>query len=187
MDSVPSIRMELAPEGRIYPTADWIEKQQPKISSVAVIVAPFENQKSVLLTRRVSYHGVHGGQMSFPGGRVEPNETLLQACIRETQEEVGLSLLHQQPLIQLEPLYIPPSNFLVHPFVFELTHLPNLQTNHEVEYIRWIPWSDLVAAPLQFQSIAGNRSVPGFLFEPDFVWGATGMLLNEIRKTLFLD
>jgi len=187
MFSIPSIRMEVAPEGRIYPTLEWIEKQQPKMSSVAIILAPIENQLSVLLTRRVSYDGVHGGQMSFPGGRMEPNETLLEAAIRETQEEVGMDLSLQSPFIQLEPLYIPPSNFLVHPFVFQLSALPSLQLNHEVEYLRWITWKDLVEAPFHFQTISENRSVPGFLFGTDFVWGATGMLLNEIRKTLFLD
>ena len=84
MDFIQTIRMELAPEGRLYPSAEWVEKQQPKVSAVAIILAPIGHQPSVLLTRRVEYGGVHSGQMSFPGGRLEQHEEPLQAAIRET-------------------------------------------------------------------------------------------------------
>jgi 8-oxo-dGTP pyrophosphatase MutT (NUDIX family) len=186
MDFIKTIRMELAPEGRLYPSAEWVEKQQPKVSAVAIILSTIGLQPSVLLTRRVEYGGVHSGQMSFPGGRLEQHEQPLQAAIRETWEEVGIDLAPHPVISELLPLYIPPSNFLVYPFVFQLNHPPELQPNEEVAYSRWIGWNDLVEANIHQKEIIENRSVPGFLFENDFVWGATGMLLNEIRKTLFI-
>jgi len=186
MDFIKTVRMELAPEGRSYPSAEWMEKQQPKQSAVAIILAPIEQHPSILLTRRVEYGGVHSGQMSFPGGRLEQHEQPLQAAIRETQEEVGINLSPSTLISELHPLYIPPSNFLVYPFVFQLNNLPELQPNEEVAYSRWIGWNNLVEASIHHQEMSEKRSVPGFLFENDFVWGATGMLLNEIRKTLFI-
>ncbi len=186
MKSIKTIRMELAPEGRLYPTAEWIEQQNPKQSAVAIVIAPLENHPSILLTRRVEYGGVHSGQMSFPGGRLEEGEGPLEAAIRETAEEVGLSLSRSAVVAQLQPLYIPPSNFLVHPFVFQLERFPELIPNHEVAYTQWIGWKHLVAANIEYREVMAAREVPGFLFEQDFVWGATGMLLNEIRSTLFL-
>jgi hypothetical protein len=75
---------------------------------------------------------------------------------------------------------------LVYPFVFQLNNLPELQPNEEVAYSRWIGLNNLVEASIHHQEMSEKRSVPGFLFENDFVWGATGMLLNEIRKTLFI-
>lgn len=186
--STPKIwRQALAPEGRIDPSEHWIIQQNPRLSSVVAVVANTEENPQLLLTRRVQYTGVHSGQMSFPGGKKEPEETFLETALRETREEVGFIVEEHHISHTLSPLYIPPSNHWVHPFVAVLPHLPEIILQKtEVAYSIWVPWEKVQSAQIVYEQVGDRAQVPGFNFDDDFVWGATAMLLNEIRKTLLL-
>lgn len=87
--------------------------------SVAVVLGIHEQKAVIVLTKRVDYKGVHGGQISFPGGKHEPGDAdLLQTAQRETMEEIGLELNPEMLVRPLTAIYIPPSNFLVQPYLF---------------------------------------------------------------------
>ena len=84
-----------------------------------LLLYPNANDKvSFVLTRRKVYNGVHSGQISFPGGKPEKSDDNLWAtALRETHEEIGVSLDQIKHLRSLTEIYVPPSNFLIIPYV----------------------------------------------------------------------
>ncbi|MEM9411783.1 MAG: CoA pyrophosphatase, partial [Planctomycetota bacterium] len=89
-----------------------------KIGAVLVLFYCGPNEElQFLLTKRSSRLNHHAGQISLPGGRRDPNESIEQTAIRETVEEVNASQTQIELLGRLEPVYIPPSDFTVHPMV----------------------------------------------------------------------
>ncbi len=158
----------------------------PRQSAVLVPLLAYREEVHLLLTVRTFTLNHHGGEVSFPGGALEPGDTdLFQTALRETCEEIGLSPDHVVRLGRLTNLYIPPSNNLVHPFVGWLTDVALLQANPiEVERI--------LCVPLRFLLDANNRqreewNLQGRVLEVPFypvmgtkIWGATAMMLGEL-------
>jgi len=91
----------------------------PKKSAVLALLYPNEAQElQMVFMLRKTYKGVHSNQIGFPGGKVEKEDNnLLATALRETFEEVGVPSNTIQIITTLTETYIPPSNFLVQPFL----------------------------------------------------------------------
>ena len=153
----------------------------------------------VLIRRRGSWQLVfirrthtvlhHKDQISFPGGQVEPGEDFLQAALRETQEEIGIDPAGLRVLGALTPLYIPPSNFCIYPFV-SAAPAPRLYSPHpdEVAEVIEVPLphlTDPASAREEARTIRGERiEVPYYAFGDLKIWGATAMVLAEFLDVL---
>jgi 8-oxo-dGTP pyrophosphatase MutT (NUDIX family) len=134
---------------------------------------------------------VHSAQIAFPGGKYEiDDENFAYTALRETHEEVGIHPDKIQILKPFTQLYIPPSNFIVHPFLGiskdELVFVPQPS---EVADIIELPLSVFLSDSIVVEtkvptSYSVESSVPAFKIENHIVWGATAMMLNELKEVL---
>lgn len=159
--------------------------------AVAVIMGYQDGQPVVLLTKRTDYKGIHGGQISFPGGKAEESDKgLLYTAMRETQEETGLVLDENECMMPLSGIYIPPSNFYVQPYLFITSRPFELTINHEVDYPIIALLGKLMAdEALQKTDIRLSdglviKNAPCFIYEQHMIWGATAAMLNELKWML---
>lgn len=169
-----------------------IEQRKPKQAAVMAVFYPGlqEETKFVLILRK-TYKGVHSNQVGFPGGRVEKHDRDLQhTALRETEEEVGIPQQEVEVLRELTKLYIPPSNFWVQPFMGIMQRTPTLiPQEEEVESVLEIDVDHFLSdSCLTHQrlstSYATNIEVPAFLLNGHVVWGATAMMLSEMKEIL---
>ena len=156
---------------------------------MALFYPHVDNRTNLLLIQRNRYPGVHSGQIGFPGGQYEPgDQDMLDTALRESCEEVGAVRDHIDVVKSLSELYIPPSNFEVYPFIgLYKKEKPFTRQVSEVEALLEVPLSDFLDdSKLTTQNLstsyASNIEVPAFLFKGHIVWGATAMMLNEIRE-----
>ena len=171
-------------------------KEEAKSAKRAGVMALFypniEGETHLILILRKTYKGVHSSQVAFPGGKYEDedNNDLMQTAIRETEEEVGVSKAIIEVLKTISPLYIPPSNFMVHPYIAVSESTPNfVKQDKEVEAIievRLIDFLDeantlTTRVPTSFNV---EVDVPAFKLNNHIVWGATAMILGEIKDLL---
>lgn len=155
-----------------------------------LLLFPIDGRAHVILTVRAHTLGKHSGQVSLPGGVIEPGETLEQAAVREAHEEIGLPPDVPRPLGALTPIDIPVSGFRLHPVVASAERRPNLRpADTEVERILEVPLEWL----LRERAIAWRRVTrEGQTFDfPAFpvdrgteIWGATAMVLAELLVIL---
>jgi len=152
------------------------------------------DEANVVLTRRSAHLRAHSGEVSFPGGRLQPGELPLQAALREAREEIGINAADVDVIGQLTPLTTVRSPALVHCFVGHfrgpLAGGPELVLDPaEVEKVFWVPLARLAAEDVFHEELwpvpegAGRptyRAVPFFRLDEDIVWGATGRLLAEL-------
>jgi 8-oxo-dGTP pyrophosphatase MutT (NUDIX family) len=140
--------------------------------------------------KRPDYDGAHGGQVSIPGGQLEPGKDHRQAALREFEEETGVRVDSRQLLGGLSELFIPTSNFLVRPFVAYAKERPRFRpAPEEVEEILelMIPAliSDVKVRYGRARLATGARvETPFFDVDGHMVWGATAMILSELREVL---
>ncbi|MCF2873874.1 MULTISPECIES: NUDIX hydrolase [unclassified Tenacibaculum] len=184
-------QFKLAPKLRTQFSQELIDSKNPRKAAVLALFYPDDNnQTRFLLTERASYNGTHSAQVSFPGGKIEKNDKNLQeTALRETFEEVGIASKTIRVIRQLSDSYIPPSNFLVTPFLGLLSEKPKFTPNNEVANLIEVLTSDLLnddnlTSKEMETSYMKNIDVPCFKLNDYIVWGATAMMLSEIKDLL---
>lgn len=159
-------------------------------AGVMLLLYPVSGELTTVFMKRTEYPGVHSGQISFPGGRFEPEDSnLATTALRETEEEFGIAASKINVLGKLTPLLIPVSRMEVHPFVGHLAERPMFLPNpREVERLIEIKIADLLRAsiiktkPQNYKDYQGF--VPYFEVHETHVWGATAMILSEFLEVI---
>lgn len=184
-------QFKMAPKLRVKYNQEKIVASKPKKAAVLALFYPNKkNETCFLLTKRASYKGTHSAQISFPGGKIEKSDSSLQkTALRETLEEVGVQPSSVEIIRELTDVYIPPSNFLATPFLGTICKKPDFILNHEVEKEIEVLLSDLlneasITAVNMNTSYMNNIEVPCFKLNDHIVWGATAMMLSEIKELL---
>ncbi len=154
-----------------------------------LLVFPIAAAAHILLTVRSSRLPSHAGQVSLPGGAVEPGESIEQAALREAYEEIGLVPDGVRVLGRLTPLHIPVSGYLLHPVVGVAETLPFLRpADAEVERILLLPLAHLLdPSRVRRQQRTRNGSfldIPYLEVEGAQLWGATAMVCSELLSLL---
>jgi 8-oxo-dGTP pyrophosphatase MutT (NUDIX family) len=141
---------------------------------------------NVLLTVRSELIRSHKGQISFPGGMIEADETEADAALREMHEETGIDIGSVQILGSLTPTYIPPSNSIVLPIVGIIQRPKEYVISEaEVREIFDVPitsFLDPESVVVRKRTLGGvDANVPMWNVHPEVpLWGATAMILNEL-------
>lgn len=153
-----------------------------------------EGNLATIVTQRQVYEGNHSGQISFPGGKYDKQDTdLMQTAIRECIEEIGIDCSDFEYLGNLTSLYIPVSEFLIQPFVFyaNFNSFQFTRNEREVAAIKAIDLRALFHPSAQSKENVvitdGNiiKNVPHFNQGNIKIWGATALLLNELRLMIY--
>lgn len=160
----------------------------------AVLIALYPDEMGIVRTvlmKRPDYDGTHSGQVSFPGGKMEEADaTVIETALREAEEEVNIKPEEVKVIGQLTNLYIPPSNFLVHPVLGILERPPLLMPDkHEVQSIHlpelsYLLRDDIIEEKDIILSSGFKMRTPYFEVDGHTVWGATAMMIAELKEIM---
>lgn len=165
----------------------------PRTAAVLLLLYPFQNDLWFPLTVRSKALTKHRGEVSLPGGAIDPEDATLEAtALRETDEELGIDPATVQVWGGLSPFYIPASNFELHPVVGYVQRPPAFIPNPaEIDCVLYVSLSLLLDRSIvlveEWQHRGTHLQVPFFAIEGYKVWGATALVLSElvarIRRT----
>lgn len=160
-------------------------------AAVLMLFYPKGDEAHLVLIVRNAYPGVHSSQIAFPGGKVEEVDSdLQQTALRETFEEIGIPSNKINLVRNFSSIYIPPSNFLVYPFMgISATELDFVLQEEEVAGIIEMPVAmllddSIIAHKFLDTSFGKAMQVPVFQIQEHSVWGATAMMLSELKDVL---
>ena len=162
----------------------------PRPAAVLVPLFEEDGETRIILTRRSAHLRHHTGEVSFPGGRLEPGEEAVAAALREASEEVGLDPGQVEILGQLAPLTTMSSAAAITPFVGVLPTRPVLHPNPaEVELAFDVALADLLADGVfreERWNLPDRIDRPMYFYDlpDDIVWGATARVLTELLVLL---
>lgn len=170
---------------------EQVIKKSKKAAVLALFYPDFNEETHLVLIKRKTYKGVHSAQLAFPGGKVEAvDKDFQETALRETEEEIGVPRTSIDIIKPLTQLYIPPSNFEVFPFLGKVAHTPTfIRQESEVEDILAVSlknfFNDSCVCNVKVATSYNLEvEVPAFNFDGHIVWGATAMMMSEI-KVLF--
>jgi len=156
-------------------------------AAVVICLIPLSGTEwTIPLTLRPAQMADHGGQVSLPGGRSNAGETVWRTACREFGEELGCTTEFMQPIGELTPLYVYASRHMVTPIVAASSLRPSFEPNpDEVAELIFLPLRDLIADTSSSVGTLKRGSVkfdaPGYRVGSHFVWGATAMVLGQLR------
>ncbi len=188
-----TIQLAMSSIRRIREMMKWGNPQGAKMSSVLIFLFPEEGtgKSMIVLIRRPEYDGVHSGQISLPGGGYEETDRdLEETALREAHEEIGLSPSLVTVIGQLTELYIPPSNYLVRPYIGFADRAPEFKAHpHEVQSVITIRVEDLLNEKNRRKKLIRIRTglrvlAPCFVIGDHIIWGATAMILGEFKEIM---
>jgi len=183
-----SAQMRMSPR----PRREWPAGFNParvRRAACLLLVFPHNDRPHIVLTVRADTLERHSGQVSLPGGVIDPGETVDQAALREAREEVGLAPNGVRVLGALTPLDIPVSGFRLHPVVAACDARPALVASdaevarifdvdvHELLDPSRVIWRERTRDGQQM-------NVPAFQVGSVEIWGATAMVLAEFLTLL---
>ena len=184
-------QLRLAP----HPRFGWKPGEAPddhRPGAGLLSLYPKNEAAHLLLTVRGRGLPQHAGQVSLPGGAVEPGESIEAAALREAREEVGIDAAGVRVIGRLTPLYVVVSGFLLHPVVGMLERRPAIRLDsREVERVIEVPLTDFEDQSRYGQEVRMYRgrevNVPFFDLGEDKLWGATAMIVSEFLCLLGID
>ncbi len=164
---------------------------KPRKAAVMMLIYPKNNKSHLALIVRNTYPGVHSAQIGFPGGKVElEDSTLTHTALRETHEEIGIHPDKIEVIKNFTTVFIPPSNFVVAPFLgISYSELEFIEQKEEVAGIIEFPLLDFlnektIVKKIMNTSYGNNIEVPTFKINDHYVWGATAMMMSELKEVL---
>ena len=181
----------MAPESRKAYLRQIYDVSKANRAGVLILFYPDrDGDTSFVLILRKSYKGVHSNQVALPGGKYEIEDgDLVQTALRETEEEVGVSASAIEVIKPMTELYIPPSNFLVKPTLAKVDFQPIfVKQDSEVERVdsgkikRFYDSSCVISS--YYYKLCKRKSSPAYDICNHIVWGATAMMLSELRVIL---
>lgn len=164
--------------------------EKTRRSAILMMFYPKGDEIYLPLILRPQYDGVHGGQMAFPGGRVEQKDKDIQAtALREAQEEIGIKAADVKIIRNLTELYIPPSNLLCQPVLGFMPYRPDFYPDErEVAGIFEVSISEILDPSIvQFKTVETRGiklETPCFVIQEQIVWGATALMIAELVEIL---
>lgn len=158
-------------------------------AGVLVLIYPKKNRLHLVLTKRTQTVAHHQSQISFPGGRMDKDESPVEAALREAKEELRIDPAATRILGELTPLYVPPSNYTIYPVVAAMEKRPHFQPSpEEVAEVLEIPVAHLLKPEnvrREAWTLRGMEvSVPFYSFRGHKIWGATAMILAELVEII---
>jgi 8-oxo-dGTP pyrophosphatase MutT (NUDIX family) len=182
--------VKMAPLERIMSKPNYKEAS-PRTAAVLMLCYPKNGNTHIVLIVRNEYEGVHSAQIAFPGGKFEETDIDFSVtALRETFEEVGIHPSKLEIIKTFTEVYIPPSNFVVYPFFGlckeEIHFIPDPT---EVAQIIELPITTLLNDYIVVETeipISETSSIvlPAFQIDNHIVWGATAMMLSELKEVL---
>lgn len=170
---------------------DSLDLKTVRKSGVLILLYEKQAEPHIVLIERPIYKGTHSGQIALPGGKVEESDKdIVHTALREANEEVGVLMDDVEVVGQLSDVYIPVSNFLVSPVIGFVNYAPNfIAQEREVADIIELQLQKLINTQyLATDNIKLSNGlklqVPVFQFNQKTIWGATALMLNELRWVL---
>ena len=190
-----SVQSKMDPISRKQPGEYLNASRSPKNSAVMVLLYPNEQTSVasvILIVRSEHEKGNHSGQISFPGGGVDEKDAdLSSTALREMEEEIGVDRNSISVIGALSPLYIPVSNYLVHPFVGIATKRPVFKKNDrevnsllEVAIHEFLTDKNRTTSDIFLKLRNQTMQVPCFSINGKIIWGATAMMLAEFSEVV---
>ena len=156
-----------------------------KLASVLIII--YGDKPEILMTKKPITLTQHGGEISFPGGKIsEIDDDLLDTALRETKEETGLKILRDNVIGQLKQVITLNSGFTIVPFICILDGIGQLVPNSEVESFLHIPLLPFLGT-LENDLDPKHNSIQEmytYTFEKNLIWGASARMLKQITDVL---
>jgi 8-oxo-dGTP pyrophosphatase MutT (NUDIX family) len=180
------IQWQMASSDRFVKKFSRFPGKDARIAAVLILLYPNKGSIHTVFMQRPDYNGVHGGQISFPGGKKEPEDKdVIRTALREANEETGVDPAKVNVIGTLTPLFIPVSNMIVTPVIGWINEKPSF--NHKPEEVLFLIEADLrklldpsLIKIKPFEIRGEILDVKYFDYEANTIWGATAMILNEL-------
>jgi 8-oxo-dGTP pyrophosphatase MutT (NUDIX family) len=184
------VQWAMASSGRMLANYPEVQGKDTRVAAVLILLYPDNGSIHTVLMQRHDYIGVHGGQISFPGGKKESwDENVIQTAIREAKEETGVDPSGIKILGTLTPLFIPVSNMIVTPVVGWIARKPVFR--HQAEEVVFLIEADIkrlldssIVKTRPFEIRGDLVDIKYFDYDGNVIWGATAMILYEFLTIL---
>ena len=151
-----------------------------RLASILVVI--YGKEPIVVMTEKPKHMKFHAGEISFPGGKLDDADSdLLQTALRETREEIGLTITLDQVIGQLDPVVTLNSGFLILPFIAIVDEIPPLAANAEVENIFHIPLESFLKTMANDPDPSHNLIQEMYTFEYQNLCGLVGKIQDAFR------